>query len=99
LTNERRKNGAQVADELRRFQTSPRKSVDDVLGGFYVFLDTRSAGDVSDSGDLLLVEEDSKDQQILEVRSMNFASIKVKENPVEWLDRYTSALLRRLQIG
>jgi hypothetical protein len=98
FASERRKNGNTVADELRRFLTTQQTSVDDVLGAFYVFLDTRPAGDISDSGALYLVEANSEDRRILSVQSMDFTSLRVQPDPAEWLDRYTSALLRRLKI-
>lgn len=83
---------------LRRVASVSRKSEDDALRGFLVLLDTRGIGEASGAKDLLLVEASAKAPVVLLVSELNFAEIRPLADAADWLDGYTSAILRRLQL-
>jgi hypothetical protein len=89
---------ATVASHLRRVATIKRESDDDMLRGFLVLLDTRSVGETQQPRDLLLVEASAKKPEIYLVSGLNFAAMGPLRDSADWLDGYTSAILRRIQM-
>lgn len=89
---------AAAASNLRRVVTITQKSEDDVLRSFLVLLDTHSVGEAQQPRDLLLVEASAKEPKIYRVGGLNFAAIEPLRDPADWLDGYTSAILRRIQM-
>jgi hypothetical protein len=89
---------ASAARHLRRVATVTRKSDDELLRGFLVLLDTRNVGEAQQPRDLLLVEASARKPEIFLVNGLDFAAMEPLRNPVDWLDSYTSAILRRMQM-
>jgi hypothetical protein len=85
-------------DVLRDVAHKPYESEDKLMRGFDLLLDTRKADDYSASGEILFVESDRRNSPVWVIRDLDFSTIRVLSDPVDWLDRFTAAMLRRMQL-
>jgi hypothetical protein len=88
-----------VIEHLQRVATVQHGEGEKILDEFDLLLDTRKPGDFSLSGQLLVFEAKVSTPRVHLVKSWDFSSIEILPDPEGWLDRHSSAVVRRTQIS
>jgi hypothetical protein len=87
-----------AAHALRHVASLEYPDAEQVISGFHVLFDSRAPGVRTRTGEQLLIEVDSREPRIFLVRGWDFATLKVLDDPADWLDQQTCAVLRRMRM-